>query len=127
MQNINDESKWTGDVESAFFESQRFEKYRVINLAEKGYSSKLAKGGYYIMGVDVGRFECTTEVVIIKVTPTARGSVVKQIVNIYTIEAENFIIQALKLKRLFNQYKCKAAVVDGNGVDNQLSLLVIIK
>lgn len=69
------------------------------------------------MGVDVGRFGCTSEVVIIKVTPSSGSSTSrKRIVNIYSFEEEHFGMQALKLKRLFNQYHCKIAVVDGNGL-----------
>ena len=68
------------------------------------------------MGVDVGRFGCTTEVCIFKVTPTPKGVPVKQLVNLYTFDAEHFGEQCIKLKRLFNQYKCRVAVVDGNGL-----------
>ncbi len=109
-------SVWTGDVESAFFESEHFDKYRDINLPEYTYSNKIAKNGYYLMGVDVGRLGCTTEVVIIKVTPVPKGIPIKQIVNLYSYEEEHFGLQAIKLKRLFNEYKCRAAVVDGNGL-----------
>lgn len=121
------ESKWTGDIESAFFDAQRFEKHRVLNIAEKAYNNKLPKNGYYIMGVDVGRFDCTTEICIIKVTPSSRSdTLIKQVVNLFTIDAENFIIQAIKLKQVFNQFKCKGAVVDGNGVGAGLIDLLVV-
>ena len=110
------ESKWTGDIESAFFNSDRFDKQRKINMPEWKYSNRTSKDGYYIMGVDVGRFGCTTEVVIIKVTPGAGDIPRKRIVNIYSFDEEHFGLQALKLKRLFQQYKCRVAVIDGNGL-----------
>lgn len=110
------ESKWTGDIESAFFSSERFDRNRRINLPEWKYSNKTSKDGYYVMGVDVGRFGCSTEVVIIKVTPGANEMPRKRIVNIYSFEEEHFGMQALKLKRLFQQYKCRIAVIDGNGL-----------
>lgn len=110
------ESKWTGDIESAFFSSERFDKNRRIRMPEWKYSNKTSKDGYYIMGVDVGRFGCTTEVVIIKVTAGSSDIPRKRIVNIYSFEEEHFGMQALKLKRLFNQYKCRMAVIDGNGL-----------
>lgn len=110
------ESKWTGDIESAFFNSERFDRNRRINLPEWKYSNKTSKDGYYVMGVDVGRFGCSTEVVIIKVTPGANEMPRKRIVNIYSFEEEHFGMQALKLKRLFQQYKCRVAVIDGNGL-----------
>ena len=110
------ESKWTGDVESAFFSTASFDKHRVINLAENQYSNKTSKDGYYLLGVDVGRFGCTTEACVIKVTPSASGTLLKRLVNIYTFDEEHFGLQAIKLKRLFNLYKCKVAVIDGNGL-----------
>ncbi len=110
------ESKWTGDVESAFFNSERFDKQRKIHMPEWKYSNRTSKEGYYLMGVDVGRFGCSTEVVIIKVTPAAGDIPRKRVVNIYSFEEEHFGMQALKLKRLFQQYHCKVAVVDGNGL-----------
>lgn len=119
------ESVWYGDIESAFFDSQKFDKYRQLQMAEYKYNNKINKNGYYVMGVDVGRFDCTTEVVILKVTPTPRGTFIKQLVNIYTIDAENFIIQAVKLKRLFEQFQCHAAVVDGNGIGAGLIDLLV--
>lgn len=70
------------------------------------------------MGVDVGRFGCSTEVVIIKVTPGRGEAALKKIVNIYTFDEEHFGLQAIQLKRLFNLYKCRVAVVDGNGLIN---------
>ena len=68
------------------------------------------------MGVDVGRFGCASEVVIIKVTPGAGDIPRKRIVNIYSFEEEHFGMQALRLKRLFQLYKCRIAVVDANGL-----------
>lgn len=120
------ESKWAGDVESAFFNSDDFNKHRVINTAEKQYSNKIGKGGYYILGIDVGRFGDQTEVAVIKVSRLNSGNLLKQLVNIYTIDGENFIIQARKIKKIFNKFKCRAAVVDGNGVGAGLVDLLVV-
>lgn len=49
-------SYWAGDIESAFFSSIRLEKQRRVNQPEWKYSNRISKNGYYIMGVDVGRF-----------------------------------------------------------------------
>lgn len=115
------ESKWTGDVESAFFSTAQFDKRRVISMAEHEYSGRTSDKGYYILGVDVGRLGCTTEVCVIKATPAHHtGATIKRLVNIYTFEEEHFGLQAIKIKRLFNQYKCKVAVVDGNGLGTGL-------
>jgi len=110
------ESRWSGDIESAFFSSERFDKQRKINQAEWKFSNRTSKDGYYVMGVDVGRFGCASEVVIIKVTPGAGDIPRKRVVNIYSFEEEHFGMQALRLKRLFQLYKCRIAVVDANGL-----------
>lgn len=120
------ESKWAGDIESAFFDSERFNKLRVLNLPEHKYNNKLNKNSYYVLGVDVGRHECNTEVVVIKVSPLTTGYLMKQVVNIYPIEAENFVMQAVKIKRIFENFKCRAAVVDGNGLGAGLVDLLVV-
>ncbi len=51
-------SKWTGDVENAFFDGEKFDKNRIINLPEYEYSGKTSDRGYYVLGVDVGRKGC---------------------------------------------------------------------
>lgn len=109
-------SIWAGNIEGAFFNTNKFDQHRVLNIAETKYNKGIAAKGYYLLGVDVGRFGCTTEVIVIKVTPQPTGVAAKQIVNIYTFEEDHFGMQAIKIKRLFNQYKCNIAVVDGNGV-----------
>lgn len=114
------ESKWTGDIESAFFSSEIFDRNRILNLPEYKPNKRNNPKTYYMLGVDVGRFNCTTEICVFKVTPVVTGSPLKQLVNIYSIEAEHFGIQALRIKKIFNQYKCKIAVVDGNGLGTGL-------
>lgn len=109
-------SVWQGDVENAFFASDKFDKQRKLILAESKYNEKLQGKDYYVMGVDVGRFGCTTEVAIIKVTWAPTGAPIKQLVNIYSYEEEHFGMQAIQLKRLFQRFKCKCCVVDGNGL-----------
>ena len=70
------------------------------------------------MGVDVGRFKCTTEICIIKGSPSVSGAPIKHLVNIKSMEAEHFGQQAIEIKKMFNQYNCKIAVIDGNGLTN---------
>ena len=42
------ESRWTGDVESAFFSSDAFERNRILNQPEKEHSGRTSKQQYYI-------------------------------------------------------------------------------
>ena len=58
-----------------------------------------------MLGIDVGRFGCTTEVCVFKVTPQIQGTALKALVNLYTYEAEDFEKQAIHIKKLFYKYK----------------------
>ena len=116
-------SIWSGTIEGAFFDMNRFDKHRIINLASNCYDNGISKrrdGGYYVMGVDVGRLNCPTEIVVLKVQPTRSQSGsnidVKQVVNIFTLEDEFFAKQAIEIKRIFHRFKCDMCVVDGNGL-----------
>lgn len=109
-------SLWSGSIDGAFFNPNKFDQHRVLNIAETKYNKGIAAKGYYIMGVDVGRLGDMTEAVIIKVTPAPTGVSRKQIVNIFTFEAEHFERQAIHLKKLFRDFKCNICVLDGNGV-----------
>ena len=109
-------SKWSGDVENAFFSSEKFDKHRVLLQPEYEYSGRSSKSAYYVLGVDVGRIGCTTEVCVFKVTPQIQGSALKTLVNIYTYEAEDFEQQAINLKKLYYKYKARAISIDANGL-----------
>ena len=87
---------------------------RTIQLPEYKYNNGVSKNGYYVIGVDVGRHDDQTEIAVLKVSPLPSGYMKKQLVNIITIEG-NTIQQALQIKKIFQKYKCRAAVVDGNG------------
>ena len=109
-------SVWSGVAEGSFFDPDTFEKWRTIEQPDLKYDGR-TKDGYYIMGVDVGRFMCTTEIVIMKVVPSPHTRFPKKYIeNIFSYEGENFRFQSLYIKRLFERYKCKACVLDGNGV-----------
>lgn len=109
-------SIWGGDSENAYFSSQTFDKCRQLLQPEHEYSGRSSKHAYYLLGVDVGRIGCTTEVCVFKVTPQPQGSSIKSLVNLYSYEAEDFEEQAIKIKKLFYQYKCRVCSIDANGL-----------
>lgn len=110
------ESEWSGDAENAFFSSEKFDKHRVLLQPEYEHSGRSNKSAYYVLGVDVGRKDCTTECCVFKVTPQAQGTSLKTLVNLYTWEAEHFGIQAVNIKKLYYKYKARAVVIDANGL-----------
>ena len=110
------ESEWSGDAENAFFSAETFDKHRVLLQPEYEFSGRSAKSAYYIIGVDVGRLKCTTEAIVIKVTPQPQGTALKSVVNLFTWEAEDFEAQAINIKKLYYKYKARTVVIDANGL-----------
>lgn len=109
-------SKWGGSATNAFFSAERFDKHRVlVKPEEECVVNRMNKSTYYVIGVDVGRLGCTTEAVVIKVNPQAQGSSLKNIVNIFTYDSEDFETQAIHLKKLYFRYKARRLAIDANG------------
>lgn len=110
------ESEWSGDAENAFFSAEKFDKHRVLLQPEYEYSGRSTKSAFYVLGIDVGRKGCTSEVCVFKVTPQAQGASLKTLVNLYTWDEEHFEAQAINIKKLFYKYKARQAVIDANGL-----------
>ena len=109
-------SKWSGDAENAFFSSEKFDKHRTLLQPQREYSGRSSKNAYYVLGVDVGRIGCTSEVCVYKVTPQPQGASIKSLVNLYTFEAQHFEAQAIHIKQLFYKYKARKVALDTNGL-----------
>lgn len=109
------ESKWGGDAENSFFNSDTFDKHRVLNQPEYERTGRLGRNGYYVFGIDVGRTDCTTEVCVIKVLPQPQGSFLKSIVNFYSWEAEHFGLQSINIKKLYYKFLPREIGIDANG------------
>ena len=110
------ESKWSGSVEDAFFNSEVFDRNRILNQPEYEASGRSSKTAYYVLSADVGRKGCDTVVCVFKVTPQPQGTAIKTLVNIYTFTDEHFEDQAIKLKKLFYKYNAQRLVIDANGL-----------
>lgn len=110
------ESKWSGTIEEAFFSGEAFDRSRKIQKPEYEYSNKSTDRSYYVLSVDVGRKGCDSVVCVFKVIPQNVGNAQKSLVNMYTFSDEHFEDQAIKIKKLFYQYKARRVVIDANGL-----------
>lgn len=119
------ESVWSGSVEGAFFDLDKINKKRVLQLPEWSPNGRNNAKTYYLLGIDVGRLSDLTEVIVIKVAPDVTGVAKKEVVNLFSIEGENFIAQSREIKKIFKQYDCRVAVVDGNGIGGGLVDLLV--
>lgn len=113
-------SKWSGDSEKSYYSSESFNKNRILLQPEYEASGRMSKNAYYVLGVDVGRNKCTTEISVIKVTPQVQGPALKSVVNFYSMEAEHFGIQAMEIKKIFFRYKARCIAIDANGIGGGL-------
>ena len=109
-------SIWSGDAENSYFSSEVIDKHRQLLQPEYEHSGRSSKSAYYLLGIDVGRIGCNTEVCVFKVTPQPQGAAIKSLVNLFSFEAEDFEEQAVKIKKLFFKYKARICVVDANGL-----------
>lgn len=110
------ESMWTGTIEGAFFDGEKFDRNRVLNQPEYEASGRSGKNAYYVIGVDVGRRGCQTVACVIKVTPQPQGGAIKSLVNIYDFNEDHFEDQAINIKKLYYKYNAKRIVLDANGL-----------
>lgn len=109
-------SLWSGDAQNAFFSSEIFDKHRVLRQPEGEYSGRSSRSAYYVLGVDVGRIGCTSEVMVFKCTPQPQGASIKSLVNLYTFEAQHFQQQAIHIKKIYYKYKARKIALDTNGL-----------
>ena len=109
-------SIWSGDAENAFYSAEKFDKHRVLLQPEHEASGRASKSAYYVLGVDVGRKGCTTEVCVFKVTPQVQGSSIKALVNLYSYDEEHFEEQAINIKKLYKKYNARKIAIDANGL-----------
>lgn len=109
-------SKWTGSVEDAFFDGEKFDRNRILLQPENEYSGRSSDRAYYVLGVDVGRVGCQTVITVVKVTPQVDGSSIKNLVNIFAFTEKHFEDQAIQIKKLYYKYKARRVVIDGMGL-----------
>ena len=110
------ESKWTGSIEDAFFDGERFDRNRILQKPELEASGRSNKQAYYIISVDVGRRGCQTVICVFKVTPQPQGGSIKSLVNIYDINEDHFEDQAITIKKIYYKYNARRIVLDANGL-----------
>lgn len=114
------ESEWTGTVDDAFFDGDRFDECRRVPIPEWEYSEKIGKLGYYVIAVDVARSvkkgQCQSVACVLKVLPQPEGRSIKKLVNMVVIKTMHFEDQAIELKKLYFKYKARRLIIDGNGV-----------
>ena len=110
------ESKWSGTIQDAFFNTYIFDRNRILKQPEYEASGRSSKSSFYVLSADVGRKGCDTVVCVFKCTPQPQGAAIKTLVNLFTFSDEHFEDQAIKLKKLYYKFNARRLVIDGNGL-----------
>ena len=110
------ESKWSGTIQDAFFNTDIFDRNRILKQPEYEASGRSSKSSFYVLSADVGRKGCDTVGCVFKCTPQPQGAAIKTLVNIFTFSDEHFEDQAIKLKKLYYKFNARRLVIDGNGL-----------
>jgi len=109
-------SRWSGSIEGSFYNSDLFDRQRTLTEPESVRDTTAEAGSYYVISVDVGRLNDTSEAIVIKVLPEAGGVSRKEVRWLESYEGMHFKEQAIKIKRLYNRFLPEAVVIDANGI-----------
>ena len=126
MFDMNYESKWVGATEGAIVDFQKLMDLRTLANAILSNTD----GAEYYMGVDVARSDDSTSsknaqtaIIIGRVVRNANNTIRKiQIPFITTVAGSKMMsYQAHRIKELFYLFKCRAMIIDSNGLGKGLT------
>lgn len=110
-------SIWIGNSRESWFNADMLLRRRCLLKCER--TPNFSKPNtYYILGVDVGRYQANTAITVAKVVPNAtRDTHRAKIVYLEIIHGASFITeQAPRIKKLIQIYRPREIVIDGNGL-----------
>jgi len=109
-------SRWSGSIEGSFYNPDLFDRQRILEEPENFRDVESSLDTYYIIGIDVGRLNDSSEAVIIKVVPDINGVAKKEVVWLESYEKMHFKEQSIRIKKLYNNFLPEAIVIDANGI-----------
>lgn len=114
-------SIWTGNSSDAWFDSKILARRRTLLHAErKKCENPRNPDTYYMMAVDVARYQANTVILVFKVLPS-KTLYRKHLVYMEVIHGENFNThQAPAIKRIAAAFDPREIVIDGNGLGSGL-------
>ena len=120
---------FTGAVENSWFDYDRLAKHRKLINPEFTQKLRPDENGFYLISVDVGRYNCQTVATVFKVYRRAEYFVMR-VVNIVVIGAgqttHHFQEQALEIKQMISRYDPQEIVIDGNGLGSGLMDFMVL-
>lgn len=109
-------SIWSGNSKDAWLDSRRLSKHRCLLKCERqAVYNPQAPDAWYIISIDVARYNANTAIMVIKVLPGAQRFR-KNVIYTEVINGANYITeQAPRIKKLIELYQPREIVIDGNG------------
>lgn len=119
-------SIWTGNSKDSWFNSSTLEKHRTLLKVERKNMVQKGSEAFYVIGVDVARYQANTAITVVKVLPNST-SYKKHVVYLEVIQGKNFITQqAPRIKEIVELYHPREIVIDGNGLGSGLMDAMVI-
>lgn len=113
-------SRFVGASSESWFNYDRIMAHRKLCNPETHAKTREDLDSYYVLGVDVGRRDCQSVCVVLKVFPRLDGISKVNLVNIYVLgktEDEKVLDrQAVALKRIIKDFMPRQVVLDINGI-----------
>lgn len=113
-------SLWSGSSDESWFDFDKLQRYRKIKNPETHANFRPGVNQFYLLSVDVGRFNDQTVVCVFRVNILSSGKYVSTLVNLFVLGREPktkpFSIQAMDLKKIIKDFQPKEVVIDTNGL-----------
>jgi hypothetical protein len=113
-------SRFIGNSSESWFNYDRIMAHRKLVNYEVRAMHKEGIESFYVLGVDVGRRNCQSVCVVLKVYPRLDGTYKANVVNIFVLgktEDEKVLDrQCVALKRIIRDFAPRQVVLDINGI-----------
>ncbi len=110
------ESVWAGGTDGAYFDSDAYDRCRVLETPLTGAPTRMPKNSKFILSYDVGRTTDQSSCSVFYIEKNASGSYNKSLVNIYAFDKMHFKDQANSLKRIAMAFNAEKIIIDANGL-----------
>lgn len=109
-------SIWSGGSSETWVDIERLNKYRTILRAEKRKNIPIqATNIFYILSVDVGRYKANSAITVLKCL-MQENRMIKRVVWTEVMHDQHMNDQAVRIKRLIQQFDPIEVVIDGTGI-----------
>lgn len=109
-------SIWSGSSSESWVDCDKLAKYRkLLKVERKAEFRKDSPDQFYIISIDVGRYDANTVACVFRVNPQDLWFK-KSLVYIEVMHDVKFSEQAIRIKQLNNDFQPREIVIDGNGL-----------